>query len=239
MADSATIQAFPGEAAQAIAASAGGVDVGGNVAGAVVVRLPRSPRSRYVKASEVEITQRVTEARDYILSGKTEAFIKETMSAKYDLSTRTISTYISRARAENVAASGRSKEDWRIEQMVFYRTLRDDTTKRGIDRIRAAERIDKIFGLEQHDWGVRKVEVTGAGGAPIQSVQAVVSVDLTAKMQEYMEVVKAAAMANIADSFKGRGEGGVKAAIEQAAQVLVGGVAVPVAVDQVTSDEAE
>ncbi len=80
-----------------------------------------------------------------------------------------------RARARNIKALERPKNDWVAESVEFYRDIATDPTSEPRDKIKARERIDKLLGL---DAPVR-TEHSGVDGGPIQIEQLIAASELT------------------------------------------------------------
>lgn len=76
--------------------------------------------------------------------------IRRELKDKYGVSRRTCDRYLSHAREELAEDWGVSIYELRTAQATFYRRImRDESVNTGI-RMKAASRIDKLFGLEKH-----------------------------------------------------------------------------------------
>ena len=153
------------------------------------------PRKPYVKPTQADIDERVEYVLEMMIAGKAKGVIVKTGKEKWDVSTRTIESYISRAQGKMVEASNKPKEVLRKEAISVYQAIIDNKESRAIDVIKAQERIDKLHGLEQHP--NQRVEISGPDGGPVQQRVATVTVDLSAKLREYADAIRAAAAANV------------------------------------------
>lgn len=147
------------------------------------------------KPTNEELHKRVRTVFDWLCSGKREHEIERLLRAEpHNLSKRSAIRYLARARDMLVAETKRSREEHRAESLATYRAILDDPESEPRDRVRAQERIDKLLGLEIHS--PKQVEISGPDGAPIQQQTTVVNVDLASKLQEYLPVIRAAALRN-------------------------------------------
>ncbi len=83
--------------------------------------------------------------------------------AKWNCHWMTVNRILIRARREMTERLNRSKEVFRVESLAFYEAIAVDPNATAGEKIRARERVDKLFGL---DAPVR-AEVSGPEGAPI------------------------------------------------------------------------
>lgn len=163
----------------------------------VVNRQRRIP----VKPSQADIEERVNYCIDMLCDGKKDGEIIRATKERFDVSSRTVARYLSLAREKLVDESKESRAGHRLKRLEWYYAVVDNVEVPWRDRIRAAERIDKLLGLEIHESSSKRVvEVSGPNGAPIQSVNVQVGVDLGGKLGEFANAIRAAAMSNILES---------------------------------------
>ena len=152
-------------------------------------------RKPYVKPTQEELAERVSFVNDMLVEGRSKGEIIKTVKARYDVSTRSVESYLARARDANLKATDKTREEWRAEQLKKYLDISNNPEVQDRDRLKALERIDKIIGLEQH--APYNVQLTGKDGGPIQQQVATVNVDLSAKLREYADAIRSAAIANV------------------------------------------
>lgn len=159
--------------------------------------VPRQ-RKKYQKTTIAEYDERIQATMDCIVRGMTDWQIKKEIAERFGQSTRTVEGYLRQARIRLVRSTGLETDELRQEQLARYFAVLDDVHLAPKDRLRALERIDKILGLEIHtSSSLRRVEVSGPNGAPIQTVNA--TLDLSAKLGEYAGAVRQAVLASITD----------------------------------------
>lgn len=157
------------------------------------------PRQRkpYVKPSQTDIDERVNYIIDCLCDGMKDGDIIRDCKVRYDVTARTIATYLSRAREKMVDETKESRAAHRIKRLEWYHAVVDNPDVQWRDRIRAAERIDKLLGLEIHESSSKRVvEVSGPNGQPIQSVSVVAGVDLSEQLAKFADSIRAAAISN-------------------------------------------
>lgn len=98
---------------------------------------------REERAEDITIAvQRLLEARYH----KTE--IKRTISNQFDIAPRTVMTYLKYAKDRLIELTGRSREEHIQDAYGFYLSILKDKNNSTMARLKAAERIDKLLGLE-------------------------------------------------------------------------------------------
>ena len=101
------------------------------------------------KTTNSELATRVEATIELIAKGYPTAIIKRELRAKFgSLSARTCASYISRAREELLKGCGLTREQLRAESFAFYQNVICDPGSTTAVRIKARERIDRLFGLE-------------------------------------------------------------------------------------------
>jgi len=115
------------------------------------------------QARNENLAARIDFVRDLLASCCTKSTIKRLVRDEFgDLHHSTIEDYIRRAREARDIDAERGRREKRNEQVDFYRRMMR-TAELDRDKIRAAERYDKLNGLERN-----KLALTGPGGGPIQ-----------------------------------------------------------------------
>jgi hypothetical protein len=147
------------------------------------------------KPYKVEHQQRVDVVRVQLLEGKGDGEIKALVAEQFGISPRSVERYLRRAREQMLSETQKSREEWRADNLRKYLAIADDPETEPRDRIRALERVDRLLGLETHP--SQRVEISGPDGGPVQQQVAVATVDLGAKLREYADAIKAAAIANV------------------------------------------
>lgn len=74
--------------------------------------------------------------------------IKRALMRKYNISARTCENYMAEARRRMVDASGRSRDDHRLDSLKFYESIIAGPDGDLRDKIYAQSRIDWLLGLE-------------------------------------------------------------------------------------------
>lgn len=90
----------------------------------------------------------VGDCRSMLAIGLPKSEIKRRLRSAHKIHFRRSESYISEARAQLIADAGVSREDVFAEQMAFYRAIKADPECSALERLKAAERIDKLLGLE-------------------------------------------------------------------------------------------
>ena len=83
--------------------------------------------------------------------------------AKWNCHYLTVNRMLIRARREMTERLHRSKEVFRVESLAFYEAIAVDPNATAGEKIRARERVDRLFGLD----APMKTEVSGPEGGPI------------------------------------------------------------------------
>lgn len=149
----------------------------------------------YSKPTQAEHDERVNYVADMLANGDSKSFIVKTIKEKWDVSTRTVEQYLSRARNRMADESMEPKGVHRMRALAVYQQIIDDPLTAPRDKIKAQDSIVHMLGLAIHD--ARRVEVSGPGGGPIQSQSTVLTVDVSSKLLEYAQSIRAAALANL------------------------------------------
>lgn len=109
----------------------------------------KSHKNRATKIGEAE---REDFAYQLISSCLFNSEIKRAMKANFGMSSRTAERYMSRARArmkaEYAAKVNEGTDLLKMESVNFYRSVIRDPAAMTQDKIRAQERLDKLFGLD-------------------------------------------------------------------------------------------
>jgi hypothetical protein len=116
------------------------------------------------QARNDSLAERIEFVRELLARCQTKSSIKKAVRDKWgDLHHVTIEGYIIRAREARDADAARGRRSKRSEQLDFYRDKMANA-KEDRDKIKAAERYDKLEGLER----AGKLQLTGDGGGPIE-----------------------------------------------------------------------
>ena len=99
-------------------------------------------------STRIEMEERVEMTARLLAKGLYKGQVKAAIIGQYAVSARMAETYISRARCKLLAETGRPKIEHRAESYAVYAEIRQ-TAKQDIVRLKAQERIDKLFGLEE------------------------------------------------------------------------------------------
>lgn len=111
---------------------------------------PIKPQKDRKQPTKAEIAQRTERVQQLILLCLTDGQIKKTCAAEWDCDTRSVETYLRRAREANVRESAFTTEEWRADQLTRYLRFASDKETPVALRIKVLERIDKLFGLEKN-----------------------------------------------------------------------------------------
>ena len=115
------------------------------------------------RATAEMMTERIEFTRQLIGRCQTKSMIKAAFRKRYgETDGRTVEDYIARARRAIDVDAGRGVEIMRTQQVEFYQAMMA-TAARDCDKIRAAERLDKVKGLE----APAQIEHAGADGKPL------------------------------------------------------------------------
>lgn len=172
----------------------------------------RRVKKPYCKPTNEEITERVHYVLDMLAGGRYKHEIVRTCKDRYDVSTRTVEQYLSRARSLMVEKTEKPRDEWRFEQLRRYLEIGEDKSHSAVARVRALERIDKILGLEIHM--PRHLQISGPDGGPIehrseQQVAVVVAgVDLSGRLADVGSRVRGAAVQALLDHVKDAADNG-------------------------------
>ncbi|QDV21102.1 hypothetical protein Pan153_57840 [Gimesia panareensis] len=104
-----------------------------------------SPR-RYLSKAEQTVVVRLIQKM--IGLGKFTSEIKTAIAARYNLSRRSATRYLHRARHEMQEFVERDDDLHRTESFYFYLSVIENPDSTGNQRLRARERIDRIMGIE-------------------------------------------------------------------------------------------
>ena len=133
------------------------------------------PRTRNKPTNE-EMAERVEYMQTLLAKDMRDGDLKRAFREMYgNLDHATILEYKARARAKNLEAMKRPKNEWVAESIEVYRDIMADPTVKPIDKIKARERIDKLLGLD----APQRTEHTGADGGPIQIESLIDAAELT------------------------------------------------------------
>ncbi len=106
-----------------------------------------SPKKTNIsKEQQIQLVQLI---KQLLSLGKHPSGIKQAVIREYDLASRSVERYITRARREMNKYLEVPIEQLRADSFVFYLSIINDSKILPRDRIRARERIDKLLGLEQ------------------------------------------------------------------------------------------
>lgn len=106
------------------------------------------PSAAPIKPTKAEHAQRVNLCRQMVGQAYHDGEIKRLVSQKYNISPRSVERYIKRARDQIIAELGIPKVELRAQSAEFYRSVAHDAKQKTRDRLRARERIDKLYGLD-------------------------------------------------------------------------------------------
>ena len=104
------------------------------------------PHNKPDKARKIEIQAFVL---DLLLKGVLTGAVKEKVESQYGLKRRSVEPYLRRAREEMREATGKDDEAHRTDAYCFYNSILTDPDASHKDKLRARERIDKLFGLDK------------------------------------------------------------------------------------------
>ena len=110
-----------------------------------------------------EHQQIIAACRDMFALGARNGEVKSRVSEQFGISPRTVERYMRRARDAMVEETTRSRTELRAEAAEVYRIILRDETANHFAKMKAQERIDKLFGLESP----QQIEHSGRDGGPI------------------------------------------------------------------------
>jgi hypothetical protein len=99
------------------------------------------------RPTEQELEERIVVTSRALCRGLTKHEIKRAITSQYRVGWRTVETYLSRARALLIEESGRTRQQLVAEAFGFYNSVLSSNASTA-DKIRARERIDRLFGLD-------------------------------------------------------------------------------------------
>lgn len=133
------------------------------------------PRAR-TKPTQDEIEERTEFVMELEAQYMHEGQIKRMFREKYgDVHYTTILDYIQRARARFKQSANVKPSDVAERAMAFYQAVIRDPCSTVTERIKAQERMDKIFGIEAPS----RSELSGVNGGAIQIEQLIAASELT------------------------------------------------------------
>lgn len=115
------------------------------------------------KISKEQQTQLVQLIKHLLSLGKHPTEIKRAVVREYDLASRSVERYITRARREMTKCFEVPIEQLRAEAIFFYISIINDTKSQQRERLRARERIDKLLGLDKYvhsQYNISKITLT-------------------------------------------------------------------------------
>jgi ATP/maltotriose-dependent transcriptional regulator MalT len=118
------------------------------------------PKHRKGKIPRAEIRKRIKLASTMLMQGYPNSQIKATFYEQFSVSYRSVERYLSKARAQLRAQSGKPPEDHIAESLAFYTSITRDTQAPYSARLRARENIDRLLGLRKPF----KIAATDAAG---------------------------------------------------------------------------
>jgi hypothetical protein len=139
------------------------------------------PSGRRNRATRAEERDRIERTRQLLAAGSYKGEVKKALIAAYGISARTCEAYISRARAEILAGTGRSEDEHRADALALYESIKADPNSTNIEKLKAQERIDKLLALE----GPVKVQHSGSVGVAVSQVRAELLGD-----EEYLDYLR-------------------------------------------------
>lgn len=102
------------------------------------------------KISRAEHRERVDNVEKMMTLGWRKSEIKRLMKMKYGVSHRSVHRYMACARKRMLEATQKPREEHIADAYAFYQRAKRDEDSTAVSRIKAQERIDKLFGLEAH-----------------------------------------------------------------------------------------
>lgn len=121
---------------------------------------PAPGESRYVRGEDRE---RVELCRKLLASRVSESDIERALAGKFGIGRRAARRCVALARQRMLNAAGRSREVHVADAYAFYCSLIANAEAKDADRIKAQERIEKLFGLER----ASQSETTEVDGEPL------------------------------------------------------------------------
>ena len=85
---------------------------------------------------------------------------RKAMAQRYNISTRHGERYLSHARAKLLAESGKTEAEHKADAFAFYVAVLKNPSEMTAIKLKAQERVDKLFGLE----GPQRVNISGSLG---------------------------------------------------------------------------
>ena len=105
-----------------------------------------TPPRRYLSRDEQTVVVRLIQKM--IALGRYASDIKTAIATRYNLSRRSATRYLHRARREMQEFVERKDDEHRTDSFYFYRSIIEDPESSRHERLRACERIDKLLGIE-------------------------------------------------------------------------------------------
>lgn len=118
-----------------------------------------------IKPTNEELERRALAVLDRMVSGHSKSAIVMMARSSWGVDHRTAFRYMARASKILSDSANLPLAEMRTRAMGFYESVMRDGKASHRDKIRAQERIDKLFGLE----APTRTEVTGHGGGPIRT----------------------------------------------------------------------
>jgi hypothetical protein len=108
-------------------------------------------RQRKKRATDAELEEIIDFTRDCIAKRLRPSTIKMAIRTRFgECDHRTIGTYIARAREQLLIEVAKGKHILRSEQKEFYESIIGDPDEKTRERLRAAERLDALMGLQDN-----------------------------------------------------------------------------------------
>ncbi|MCG8509468.1 MAG: hypothetical protein MI741_09600, partial [Rhodospirillales bacterium] len=105
----------------------------------------RTPQSETKRPTRDEYELRVELVATLISKGKRDGQIKRMMRKQFDVSPRTVQSYLARAREQLRARRNRSREDLQAESLAFYESVIADDKASNYEKLMAARRRDLLL----------------------------------------------------------------------------------------------
>lgn len=126
------------------------------------VKNPKHPR-----ATNQEVQDRLQLVYELLAKAHTKGMIKKVMMEKFGLGPRGTEEYISRARGIMIKDAQQDRQILVGESAAFFKDMMRKPNARDADKLRAAEALNQLFGLN----APARQEVSGPNGGPIQIVK--------------------------------------------------------------------
>jgi len=138
--------------------------------------MKRGHKRKPVRPTEDEMEEKIEFVMELEAQYMHEGQIKRMFREKYgDVHYTTILDYIQRARARFKQSANVKPSDVAERAMAFYQAVIRDPCSTVTERIKAQERMDKIFGIEAPS----RSELSGVNGGAIQIEQLIAASELT------------------------------------------------------------